>query len=252
MGVVVTREEAEGGLLSELLADRGFRVYHWPTIRTAPPADPGPLEGALKVLDTFTWAVFTSPRAAKVVEGQRRPDGLKVAAVGESTGEALADVGWMPDRVPGTQTGRSLVIELRDAGMGPADRVFFPASAIARETIPEGLTALGAEVVEVEAYRTEPAPLDEAACRAELEAGAIGIITFTSPSTVQNLQEALGPETFGLAVRRTRAVAIGPTTAEAVRSAGFDDVAVADPHSLEGLAQRVAEVADPEQQEEAT
>ncbi|MDX1675856.1 MAG: uroporphyrinogen-III synthase, partial [Longimicrobiales bacterium] len=88
-----------------------------------------------------------------------------------------------------------------------------------------------------------PAPLDVAACRIELESGAVEWIAFTSPSTVRNLRDALGPDVFGLALRRARAAAIGPTTAEAVRKAGFDDVVVADPHSLEGLASRVAEAA---------
>lgn len=251
-GVVITRDEGGDGPLTALLADRGFRVYHWPTIRTAPPADPAPLEAAVRALGTFSWAVFTSPRAASAVRGVACPDGLTVAAVGRATAEALADAGWRADVVPTEQTGRALVMALGEAGVGRGDRVWFPASAIARDTVPDGLERLGADVVQVEAYRTEPAPLDEAVCRSQLESGEARVLTFTSPSTVQNLQAALGPDTFGVAVRRARAVAIGPTTAEAVRSAGFDAVAVADPHSLEGLAQRVADVADRDPSEEAT
>lgn len=252
VGVVVTRDEPDDGPLSTLLADRGFRVHNWPTIRTAPPADPAPLEAALADLDAFDWAVFTSPRAAAAVAGLDAPPALRVAAVGEATAAALADAGWVPDLVPDTQTGEALVIALAEAGVGGGDRVFFPASAIARDTVPDGLERLGADVTQVVAYRTEPAPLDVATCRAALESGAVEVLTFTSPSTVQNLQAGLGPQLFALAVRRTRAVAIGPTTADAVRATGFDDVAVAEPHSLEGLAARVAEVAGRDPIQEAT
>ena len=252
VGVVVTRDEADDGPLSTLLADHGFRVLHWPTIRTAPPEDPGPLEAALAELEDYDWAVFTSPRAAAAVAGLEPPPALSVAAVGEATADALAEVGWVVDLVPDTQTGEALVVALAEAGVGEGDRVLFPASAIARDTVPDGLERLGADVTEVVAYRTEPAPLDVASCRTALESGAVEVLTFTSPSTVQNLRAALGPRLFALAARRARAVAIGPTTAEAVRAAGFDDVVVAEPHSLEGLAARVADVAGRDPIEEAT
>jgi uroporphyrinogen III methyltransferase/synthase len=251
VGVAVTRDEVEDGPLTSLLADRGFRVYPWPTIRTAPPDDPQPLRAALRELEIFDWIVCTSPRAATALANVERPGSLRVAAVGAATAAALEDVGWSVDLVPDEQTGEALVDALRAAGVGDRTRILFPGSSIARDVVPAGLETLGARVLQVVAYRTEPAPLDAAVCRAELESGAVTVLTFTSPSTVQNLQQALGPEVFGLAVRRARAVAIGPTTAEAARSAGFETVAMADPHSLEGLADRVAELADRNETQEA-
>lgn len=247
LGVVVTRDEAEDGPLTRLLRERGFRVHHWPTIRITPPADAAPLEEALAGMAAFDWVVFTSPRAvAAAVErvGSRRSP-PKIAAVGESTASALEAAGWPVDLVPRTQTGEALVTALIDAGMGPGTRVLFPASAIARDTVPDGLGELGVVVVQVEAYRTEPASLDREACRAVLEAGAVGVVTFTSPSTVENLEAALGSDLFEMTTTKTRAVTIGPTTGAAARRAGFD-VVVAEPHSLEGLAERVALLASRE------
>jgi uroporphyrinogen-III synthase len=268
MGVVVTRDEGDDGPLSTRLADRGFRVLNWPTIRFDLPEDPGPLEAGAAALDAFDWAVFTSPRAVLATvaaargygslaeaEGHAlpvRPAALRVAAVGEATAASLAEAGWAADVVPETATGDALVVALAEAGVGDGDRVFFPASEIARDVVPDGVRRLGASVTQVVAYRTVMPPLDAAACRTALEAGAVQIVAFTSPSTVQNLQELLGPEIFGLAVRTARAVAIGPTTADAVRGAGFDNVAEAEPHSLEGLADRVAALARSEHIQEAT
>lgn len=251
-GVVVTRDEGPDGPLSALLADRGFRVLHWPTIRFVPLEDDQPLRAARAELDAFDWAVFTSPRAVAAVQGGlggqaigevEQPASLRVAAIGESTAAALTDAGWTVQVVPAEATGDALVGALEDAGVGAGDRVLFPASAIARDVVPDGLKRLGADVLEVVAYRTVVPPLDAAICRAALESGEAAVLTFTSPSTVRNLHAGLGPDTFGLAVRTTRAVAIGPTTAEAVRAAGWSAVAVAEPHSLEGLADRVAALA---------
>lgn len=244
-GIVVTREEDPAGPLGHLLRERGFQVHLWPTIRTAPPRDPTPLEDALREIGSFDWVVFTSPRGIAAVRDRvevreiRRP---RTAAVGEATASALREAGWSVDVVPETQTGEALVAALLEAGVAPGARVLFPASAIARSTVPDGLGEAGVVVTRVEAYRTEPAPLDREACRDALEAGEIMIVTFTSPSAVRGLEAALGRELFDRLRKRTRAVAIGPTTGEAAERAGFQ-VAVAEPHSLEGLAERAARVA---------
>lgn len=245
-GVIVTRDEGADGPLTSLLRARGFLVHHWPTIRTAPPDDAAPLAAALSDLSSFDWVVFTSPRAVAAVvrtdTAARPPAGVSVAAVGRSTAGALEAAGWHVDLVPDTQTGQALVGALLNGGMDAGTRVLLPASAIALKTIPDGLEDAGVVVVRVEAYRTEPAMLDRDACRAALESGGVSVVTFTSPSTVENLEAALGGELFDTVRGRTTAVAIGPTTGSAAERAGFD-VLIAEPHSLEGLADRVATLA---------
>lgn len=256
-GVVVTRDESEDGPLGRLLRERGLRVQHWPTIHVAPPADPAPLLEALAGLGSFDWVAFTSPRAVAAVTerlppvsagshpaGGDPPHRVRVAAVGEATAGSLRDAGWPVDLVPAVFTGEALLAALVEAGVGSGTRVFFPASAIARDTLPDGLIEAGAVVVQVEAYRMEAPPLDRAMCRAALESGAVELVTFTSPSTVDNLTAALGPELAKLARARLRAVAIGPTTGAAAERAGYD-VVVADPHTLDGLAEGAARAASP-------
>ena len=51
------------------------------------------------------------------------------------------------------------------AAEGAGLRVLYPASSRALPTIAAGLRQLGAEVLQVEAYRTEGAALDVAHCR---------------------------------------------------------------------------------------
>ncbi len=239
-GVVVTRPEAPNGPLVTLLRRRGARVLLWPVVRIDPPEDPRPLEDALGRLGDYDWIVFSSARTVSAVAGRAPPPqpGPRVAAVGTATAETLAAAGWRVDLTAHPARGAALVAALGEAGCAGA-RVLFPASAIARPTIPEGLRALGAHVDQVTAYRTRPAPLDRDACHAEIRRGRIAAVTFASPSAVDGLQQALGPEGFRLLLEAAPAVAIGPTTAEALDQAGYPAARVAEPSTLEGLVEAV-------------
>ncbi len=243
VGVVVTRDDAPDFPLTRALEALGARVLYWPTIRPAPPLDAGPLEDSIERLAEFDWAAFTSPRAVEAVARRRRelPPELRVAVVGWSTGEWAGRHGWRVDVLPERQTAESLVAELDAAGLARGDRVFFPASEIARPTLEAGLARLGAEVVRVTAYRTLPAELDRAACRRAIEAGQAQVISLTSPSSLENLRRALGEELFGRACGGAVMAAIGPTTAAAVRESGCAQVIEASDHSLSGLVRRIAE-----------
>jgi uroporphyrinogen-III synthase len=245
--VVVTRDEDADGPLSRALSARGLRVARWRTVRTAPPEDAGPLEAALAELASFDWLVFTSRRAVAAVAERVRPlpAGLRIAAVGEASSAALEREGWPVDVLPEEQFAEGLVAALSAAGVGPGTRVLFPASEIARDAVPEGLAALGARVTTVVAYRTLATAPDADAVRDALDDAAVDVVTFASPSAVENLAAGLPAALLGRLRREARAVAIGPTTAEAVRAAGWAGVAMADRPSLDGLAETVAVLCGP-------
>lgn len=249
--VVVTRDEARDGRLSVLLRDRGIRVLNWPTIATAPPLDPEPLRQAVAALDSFDWVAFTSRRAVAALAlvldaaAEIRPS---IAVVGTSTAQEVRRRGWPIEVLPKEQTGPGLVRAMAAAGAGAGTRVLQPASDIALDEVREGLESLGADVVQVVAYRTVPARLDLEEVRAAAAEGSPDAFTFTSPSTVDNLIASLDDELRELA-RGTPAICIGPTTAEAARKAGFFRLFEADTHSLEGLADRVAKWAKETEEE---
>jgi uroporphyrinogen-III synthase len=243
VGVVVTRAGGYDEELTRLLRARGAIVLRWPTVEWAPPADAAPLEAALGRIGAFDWVVFTSPRAVEAVAGRLPtwPDGVRLAAVGQATARAAALCDWPVTLVPRTQTAAALVAALAAEGLGPGSRILFPASEIARDTLPAGLEALGAEVARVTAYRTLPAEVDAAACAATLEAGRVAVVSFASPSAVEGLRAALGDALFARLARDVALAAIGPTTAAALRAAGGATIIEARDHSLMGLAERIAE-----------
>jgi uroporphyrinogen-III synthase len=115
-------------------------------------------------------------------------------------------------------------------------RILYPASSRALPTIAAGLSQLGAEVVQVEAYRTESASsLDVEDCRSWITREGVGAVTFASPSAVEELERALGKDDFGRLLSTATAVAIGPTTARALAERGRAP-ALAESATLRGLA----------------
>lgn len=238
--VIVTRPEGVEGPLTRLLSERGARVLNWPVVAIESLQHPAALEEALKNLPSYDWIVFTSPRAVAAVTARRPPPKGRpqVAAVGESTAGKLADAGWRADLVPSDGCGEALVREFERidcAGL----KVLFPASQIARDTVPEGLEALGARVDRVIAYQSVPAPLDRSACLAVLDSAELPVVTFASPGSVDGLKSALGAAAYRRLMATSRVVAIGPTTAQALKESGFIAVTIANAHTLAGLASAV-------------
>jgi uroporphyrinogen-III synthase len=233
---VVTRDEPHDGPLSARLRELGLAVLWWPVVRVSPVQDPAPLEAALAQVSRLDWIVFTSRHAAEAVARHlpARPERLRIAAVGGSTAAALRAYGWVPDVVPEHPSAESLVVALAPL-IRPGTRVLFPSSSRALPVLPAGLRKLGAEVLEVEAYRVGAAPLDVDACQACIDRGAVGAVTFTSPSCVDELEQALGRERFGRLLASASAIALGPTTSRALTERGFECI-LARPPTLEGLA----------------
>ncbi|HEX9799834.1 MAG TPA: uroporphyrinogen-III synthase [Thermoanaerobaculia bacterium] len=245
VGVVVTRDEPADGPLAERLARAGARVVAWPAVATAEPADPAPLAAALAALDRFDWLVVTSARAVAAVAARvaTLPAALRVAAVGEATAAAARGALWPVDRVPETYSGEALVEAFRAAGDAAGARVLFPAGDRAAPTVPDGLAELGAAVVRVEAYRTQPAPLDAERCLASAAAGEVEVLTFASPSAVDGLARALGDDAFAHLVDRLAVAVIGAATATALQHRGLAADAVAAPSTLDGLVAAAARAA---------
>jgi uroporphyrinogen-III synthase len=235
--VVVTRAEASDGPLSRELKSLGLRVLLWPTVSIGA-TDPAPLRAALQAIRTFHWIVFASRNAVTAVLEQlpTPPAALKVAAVGKATAQVLRQRGWPVELVPDEGNAAALVAAF--AARGPeatAVRILYPASSRALPTIAAGLRQLGAEVTQVEAYRTGSAPLDVAACRDWIAREGVAAVTFASPSAVSELAEALGHTDFDRLLHAATAVAIGRTTARALSARGHHAV-IADAATLEGLA----------------
>jgi uroporphyrinogen-III synthase len=236
--VVVTRAESSDGPLSRELRSLGLRALLWPAVSVSTP-DLGPLSAALTAIKSFGWIVFASRNAvAAVLELlPAAPAGVRIAAVGKATAQVLRQRGWPVELVPDEGNAAALVAAFA-ARWRPADagvKILYPASSRALPSIAQGLTQLGAQVTQVEAYRTEAAALDVADCRAWIARDGVGAVTFASPSAVTELARALGDEQFERLLASAAAVAIGRTTARELSARGHTAV-VAESATLQSLA----------------
>ena len=236
--VVVTRAESSDGPLSRELRSLGLRALLWPAVSVTT-ADLGPLTAALAAVTSFGWIVFASRHAVAAVLERlpAAPAGVRIAAVGQATAQVLRQRGWPVDLVPDEASAAALIdaFAARWAPRDAAVKILYPASSRALPTIAAGLKQLGAQVTQVEAYHTEGAALDVADCRAWIARGAIGAVTFASPSAVTELARALGEEDFQRLLSGAAAVAIGRTTARELSARGHTAV-VAESATLQGLA----------------
>ena len=229
--VVVTRAEDQAGSLVDGLRERGAEPHLVPALRFLPPPRPELLAEAAHGLGGAAFVAFTSAVGvrfgwAAVQDAGGLPAGVRVAAIGSGTADALRAAGAPVDFVPREAIGDVLIEELP---LTPGDRVVLLRSDIGREAIATGLAARGAAVEDVTAYRTlsEADPNAVAAALAQRP----DAITFTSPSTVRGFLGSAPLADLGGAAL----VAIGPVTAEALAPFGLTADAVAEPHTVGGL-----------------
>jgi uroporphyrinogen-III synthase len=238
--ILVTRPAEGADDLAALLADRGLEPVPVPTVAIDIESTAPGVDRMLATLDGADWLVLTSANGARAVAARigdgALPPGVRVAAVGPATAEALSGAGIDVDHVP----DEFLTVAIAD-GLGPlfGRRVVLARADAATPDLREALSASGADVEEVVAYRTiEGPPSSRDPLSASLADGLAGI-AFTSGSTVRGLVRLASPVDRGRA-RALPALCIGPVTARAARGEGFHVPVVADDHTVLGLADAIA------------
>ncbi|MGH9211339.1 MAG: uroporphyrinogen-III C-methyltransferase [Acidimicrobiales bacterium] len=237
--IVVTRSREQASELVSKLHALGAETVEVPAIAVREAADGGEaLRHAVSEMATYDWVVLTSPNGARALLVALRTQGLdarvfgeaRVAAIGPGTADALAAGNVLVDLVPPEFVAESLVEAFPDPPAradGRPGRVLLARAGAARDVLPDGLGARGWDVDVVEAYRTEPVPVDE---RHRSALAHADLVTFTSSSTVTRFLEAAGHESMPPIV-----AAIGPITAATARERGLRVDIEAEVHSIDGL-----------------
>jgi uroporphyrinogen III methyltransferase / synthase len=254
--IVVTRPR-DDGRLRRLLEAEGAEVVAFPTIRIAPAADYGPLDAALRRIGAYQWIVFTSRNGVAAVFERLAAMGLapaalrraRLAVIGPGTAEALRDRGLRAELSPDEFRAEALVEAFRHDLRGV--RVLLPRAAVARDVLPQGLRALGAEVEVVPAYRTEVDDAHAPDVIAAVRAGRVDAVTFTSSSTVRHFLQLAGPDARP-ALEHVLVACIGPVTAETARASGLAVGVVASTYTLAGLVEALRAALSPRPRGEVT
>jgi len=236
--IVVTRASAQSASLTAPLAAAGAEVIEMPASRIEP-LDGAPLRAALSRLAEYDWIVFTSQNAVEIVWDALRAQGrdaralagLGIAAVGPATASALLDHGLAVDVRPERFVAEGLLDALRARDDVRGSRVLYAAAEGARETLSQGLEALGARVERLTIYRSVPDGGGGVELRQRIEGEAVDLVTFTSASSVRGFISAVG----GTLAQGVTAASIGPITTAAAREAGIDVVVEATESTIPGL-----------------
>jgi len=228
--VVVCRPRDQALPLIEVLVEEGAEIVHAPVIAIDDPADGGAeLRASLESLMADDWLVVTSPNgAARVAAALARglPDGVRLAVIGPGTADRARADGLAVDLMAERSVAEGL-LEVFPAPEGDGGSVVLARAEVARDTLPDGLRAMGWDVTDVAAYRTVTADLtaDE-----KKQASAAAIVAFTSSSTVDRLVDQLGADSVPPLI-----VSIGPATSATVRGHDLDVAIEATDHTIPGL-----------------
>ncbi|CAB4242460.1 Uroporphyrinogen-III methylase and Uroporphyrinogen-III synthase [Methylacidimicrobium sp. AP8] len=239
--IVVTRTRCESSRLGKRLRELGADVLEIPTIRRVPrPFGEEQRDLVRRLASDFTWILLTSPYGAdlflrhvwETTGDVRALGGLRIAAVGSATADAVRRFHLSVDRMPESYTTSAL------AGCFSAQEIRGGRFCLARSSrgnpeLPEALRRSGAHVSEWVLYDTEPETGDPTGAKARFLAGGADWVLFASSSAVENWHRlALHPRP---GAPSPRIVSIGPVTTRALKRFGLSVAAEAERHSVDGL-----------------
>lgn len=239
--ILVTRPRAQADDFAERLHAAGFDPIFFPVIEIQPIENNIALDRAFEKLSCYEWVVFTSVNAVDVVLGKLSPfpfgrgvrgEGVRVAAIGPKTAEALRKHNIEPDFVPEEYVAEAILPGLGDL---VGKWVLLPRAEIARKALPEGILQAGGVAHEIAVYKTLPTQPDPDGLAA-LRKG-VDVVTFTSPSTVQNFvaianQNGLDPLNLP---NNPLFACIGPITEQAASEEGITNLIIAEEYTTDGL-----------------
>lgn len=228
--VVVTRAAEQAGEFERRFTEFGAEVILLP-VQEYVAVDGAGLDAALRSLGGYDWLIFTSTNSVRFVGARLSALGVQMkssgtpatAAVGAATAAAMREAGLPCDFVAQKSTGVDLAQELGQRMQG--QRVLLPRSDRARPDLPEALSELGAQVTDLIAYGTRPLK-PQGPEWARVLRGDVHVVTFASPTAFYAFEEAAGRKALAAITGKVKFATIGPTTARAIRDAGFD-VAIA-------------------------
>jgi uroporphyrinogen III methyltransferase/synthase len=250
--IIVACSAKKMSLLAGSLRELGAEVLPFPVIEIRGTEDTGPLDKALSSLSGYRWIVFTSVHAVLYFFKRIResgtavaiPDSLEFCAIGPATASALREHGFEPDLVPERFVAEGVVEALETRAGGRRNlkgcRILLPRAKVARDVLPKALEAAGAHVDIAVCYETIRSELSREDIN-RFRKTSPDLMVFTSSSTVTNSLEALGIAAGKEMLSKSAVAAIGPVTANTIRSYGKEAEILPGESTIASLVQAIAE-----------
>jgi len=237
--VAITRPKGQAEEAGELIRSKGGIPYYIPAIEIKGLSNPAAIKKFIDELSSgkVDYVILMSTNGVKYLFsaaddlnlGLQLKEGLAktyVVAVGPKTAEAMAVFDVRVDLVPQKYSGEGLLEAFKETDLsGKSIRI--PRTSNAPPELSETLRKRGADVEEIHIYESE-FPIDEqlkTKFYQDLEAGFIDAVLFGSGLSAKNIFKMLTEKASIEQIRKTLAdrvtvVAIGPTTAQALRELG--------------------------------
>ena len=228
--VLVTRPVHQASDFVRAIEANGGLAVVFPTIEILPPSSWDACDRALENLYMYNGLIFTSTNGVNFFFQRLTERGISlnsltsktIYVVGEKTGKAIEEHGLKVTVMPEKFTAADLSRKLESEDLR-GKTFLFPRGNLGKDMLQDNLKLLGANVDSVIVYQTvrpHQTKIDEV--RAMLLNGDIDVTTFTSPSTFNNFAALFSkPELIDI-FKKTRIAVIGPVTATAITSAGFE------------------------------
>ncbi|MFM9968359.1 MAG: uroporphyrinogen-III synthase [Burkholderiales bacterium] len=247
--ILIIRPAGLGDALADMIRAKGGEAILFPAIEILPPPRPQRLAMVIARLHTFDWAIFVSPTAAregmsKVRERRRWPVGVRMAAVGRGTADALLALGASDVLAPEAPGDSEALAALPDLQEIVGQNVVIFRGDGGREYLGRLLAERGARVEYAECYRRARPAADAAALLTRWRSGAVHAVCAASSEALSNLL-AICREADAELLFDTPVFVPHPRVAEAAQTLGFRQIMVTiggDSAIVEGLATFFAKV----------
>ncbi len=234
--IMVTRPQEQCGDLVDRFTGLGAGVVVQPAIAISPPSDWEPVDQAIRRVDTYDWLVFSSRNGVqyllnRLLAGQRdlrALSGVRLAAIGPGTCDALAEYHLKADLLPEQYRAEALAEALVSSAVG--QRFLLARASRGRELLAERLQAAGAHVDQVVCYSSSDVRTVEPRIGQSLADGRIDWVTVTSSAIARSLVALLGDD-----LRQARLVSISPVTSATLRDLGFEPATEARQYTMDGV-----------------
>ena len=240
--ILITRATLDSGPFRSMLEAEGAIVCEAPMIKIEEPNSWDAFDREVQErLSRFGWILFTSMHAVhyfflrlkELGKDCRALGKCKIAAVGDSTADALRAKGIEPDVLPRVFHTRELLRELQEKTFVRGQKFLWPRGDIAPLELKNELEQAGAEVTDAILYHTVPDPEGKRRVAEILAEAPVDYVVFTSGSGVKNFYKGLGAKEANQT--KGKAVSIGPQTSQALNEFKIEILAEAKTHNLDGL-----------------
>jgi len=242
--IIVTRPKISGNTLCTKLRNLGAEVYEYPCIEIEEIFDNELLKNEIDHISDYSWLVFTSKNGVKIffdfikreAKDFRILSGIKIAAIGSQTAQALKDNGIISDFVPDIFDGEHLAKGIAER-VGNGDKVLLLRAMKGTVEIPKILEGRGIFYKDIPLYDTLLKNENAKYFENLINHNEIDFVTFTSSSTVEGFVKSMPKADLS----KITGICIGNKTAQTAKHYGIKHV-ISQQATIDSMIAKILEV----------